>query len=294
MKERPLQDQRLLEAYTADLRRTQPLNRQQEQGLFERVQQGDDKALRAVVTANLRFVLDVAYEYEGRGLPLPDLIGAGNAGLLEAAQRFEPQRGWKFITYAVWWIRQRILHALAEEGRTVRLPVSAQTLLRRIRESRVRYYNIHGFYPSDAALYEELATYTQRPQRPDWPRFLALLHQQEGCVSLDAPFNGNDQTSLINALPDSKIPPPPHQTEAHHQTEQIATALKRLPSRDARVLQLLYGLNGERPHTLEEVGQIMSLTRERIRQIRNRALDTLKAHAPEVGLSPRQVEETHR
>ncbi len=218
---------------------------------------------------NLRFVISVAKKYQNRGLPLIDLIGEGNVGLLTAARKFDPDQGVKFISYAVWWIRQAILSALARQGRTVRVPLNRTADLSRIiKASR------------DPA--PEAATASRAPRScrqltglsVDVVQSLAALNTSD--VRLDAPMDPEGDRSLIERFVADEMPDTEEEAMNRFLTDEIEQALGTLPPRDAKVLRLYFGLEGGREHTLEEIGSMLGVTRERVRQLRDRALKRLR------------------
>ena len=217
---------------------------------------------------NLRFVISVAKKYQNRGLALPDLIGEGNVGLLTAARKFDPDQGVKFISYAVWWIRQSILAALARQGRTVRVPLNRTADLSRIVRSTATLRQELEREPTP----EEIATATGLAV--DVVQSLVTLNSAD--VRLDAPVDGEGDMSLIDRFTADEQSDPEAQVMEQLLTEEIDRALRLLPARDAKVLRLYFGLNDGREHTLEEIGGLLGVTRERVRQLRDRALKRLR------------------
>src|SRR5512140_731406 len=252
--ERDILDQYLQEVSTFPL-----LKGTQEFDLARLVRAGDQNALQELVQRNLRFVISVAKKYQNRGLPLIDLIGEGNVGLLTAARKFDPDQGVKFISYAVWWIRQAILSSLAKQGRTVRVPLNRTSDLSRIiKGSEILRQKLRR-----EPMPEELAQLTGLTVEV----VQALSALNSGDIRLDAPLDPDSDRSLIERFV----------------TEEIERALATLPARDAKVLRLYFGLDGGREHTLEEIGSMLGVTRERVRQLRDRALKRLREG--EVGLA---------
>jgi len=261
--ERDILDQYLYEVSTYPL-----LKGTEEIELAKKIRAGDQDALQELVKRNLRFVISVAKKYQNRGLPLIDLIGEGNVGLLTAARKFDPDQGVKFISYAVWWIRQAILASLARQGRTVRVPLNRTADLSRI----VR---------TAEALRQEL----RREPTPeeisasvglslDVVQSLAALNTAE--VRLDAPMDPEGDRSLIDRFVADDHADSEAQAMDRFLSEEVEQALKTLPPRDAKVLRLYFGLDGGREHTLEEIGGMLGVTRERVRQLRDRALKRLR------------------
>ena len=224
--------------------------------------------MHELVKRNLRFVISVAKKYQNRGLALSDLIGEGNLGLLTAARKFDPDQGVKFISYAVWWIRQSILAALARQGRTVRVPLNRTADLSRIVRSAETLRQDLKREPTP----EEIAEATGLTV--DVVQSLATLNTAD--VRLDAPIDGEGDRSLIDRFVADEQNDPETQVMDQLLTEEIDRALRLLPARDAKVLRLYFGLNEGREHTLEEIGGLLGVTRERVRQLRDRALKRLR------------------
>jgi len=255
--ERDILDQYLYEVSTYPL-----LKGTEEIELAKKIRAGDQDSLQELVKRNLRFVISVAKKYQNRGLPLIDLIGEGNVGLLTAARKFDPDQGVKFISYAVWWIRQAILSALARQGRTVRVPLNRTADLSRIIKASEILRQKLNREPSP----EELSQLTGLSV--DVVQSLAALNTSD--VRLDAPMDPEGDRSLIERFVADE--------EAMNRflTDEIEQALSTLPPRDAKVLRLYFGLEGGREHTLEEIGSMLGVTRERVRQLRDRALKRLR------------------
>jgi RNA polymerase primary sigma factor len=258
----------ILDLYLHEVSLTSLLTPDQEIAVARRVRQGDEAAMHELITRNLRFVISVAKKYQNRGLPLVDLIGEGNLGLMTAARKFDPDHGVKFISYAVWWIRQAILAAIATHGRTVRVPLNRTADLSRIVRTSELLRQDLGREPTP----EEIAALVGLSV--DMVQALAALNTAE--VRLDAPiaFDG-DRSTIDRFLVEGRIEV---EAEAIDQFvgDEIEAALATLAPRDAKVLRLYFGLGGGREHTLEEIGTMLGVTRERIRQLRDRALKRLR------------------
>ena len=224
--------------------------------------------MHELIKANLRFVISVAKKYQNRGMALTDLIGEGNIGLLTAARKFDPDQGVKFISYAVWWIRQAILAALARQGRTVRVPLNRTADLSRIVRSSESLRKELERQPSP----EEIAAATGLTL--EVVQALATLNSSD--VRLDAPLEGEGERSLSDRFIADEQSHPDSLVMDQLLTEEIDRALGALPERDAKVLRLYFGLNDGREHTLEEIGGLLGVTRERVRQLRDRALKRLR------------------
>lgn len=260
----------LIEMYFQDIGSDRGgLSREQELELSLRIQAGDETARNQLVEANLAFVIDVARQYQGRGLAFSDLISTGNLGLITAAERFDARRGFKFISYAVWWIRQAILQAIAEQARTIRLPVNRLELLRHITGAAVDLgANHNGRSPSLEEIAQALGV------KPKDVKETMLAGQ--ATRSLDAPAMENGDSSLGEILVDAQAADPSQAVLFRDQREQLDQAIASLQPREQTVLRLYFGLDGEGPMTLEQIGARFGVTRERIRQIKARALAKLR------------------
>ncbi|MDX1419820.1 MAG: RNA polymerase sigma factor RpoD/SigA [Rubricoccaceae bacterium] len=260
--------QRMLDQYLQEIGQIPLLKPEEEVDLARRVKEGDAAALHQLVRANLRFVVSVAKKYQGQGLSLADLINEGNYGLIKAAQRFDETRGFKFISYAVWWVRQAILQALAEQSRVVRLPLNRIGTISKIRKTSAKLTQHLERPPNVDELAAELGLPPEKVQD-------ALRHAVRH-LSMDAPFNDEDENSLLDVLPDADdIPPDEYLMDESLKTD-IERALSSLHPREAEVTRLYFGIGREHPLTLEEIGQQFGLTRERVRQIKEKALRKLR------------------
>jgi RNA polymerase primary sigma factor len=259
----------ILDLYLQEVSRAPLLSPTQETEVARRAQQGDETAMQELITRNLRFVISVAKKYQNRGMPLVDLIGEGNLGLLTAARKFDPDHGVKFISYAVWWIRQAILAAIARHGRMVRVPLNRTADLSRIIRTSERLRQQLGREPTAEEIGASLGLSVELVQS------LAALNLAE--VRLDGPLavEAGDRSAIERFIVDGQ---PDAETEAMEQflVEEVQAALRTLAPRDARVLRLYFGLDGGREHTLEEIGNLFGITRERVRQLRDRALKRLR------------------
>jgi RNA polymerase primary sigma factor len=261
-------DRDILDQYLFEVSKTPLLSAQQEVAIARRVRAGDGEAMQELVKRNLRFVISVAKKYQNRGLALTDLIGEGNVGLLTAARKFDPDQGVKFISYAVWWIRQAILAALARQGRTVRVPLNRTADLSRIVRTAETLRQELRREPTP----EEIAHSTGLSL--DVVQSLAALNTAD--VRLDAPLDPQGDRSLIERFIAEEQGDTEEQAMEKFLSEEIEQALRTLPPRDAKVLRLYFGLDGGREHTLEEIGGMLGVTRERVRQLRDRALKRLR------------------
>lgn len=254
--------------YLREIRRIPLLDAKQEKDLARRARSGDRVAQDDLVRRNLRFVVSIAKQYQGSGVPLEDLINEGNVGLIRAAERFDVDRGYRFISYAVWWIKQAILQYLGEQSRTVRLPLNKTTALVRITRAAQRLGQQLGREPSA----EELGEYLHlKPIEVE--RVLRMPTKQ---FSIDDPIEGGDNDFHVDTLSDEVSPTPVEATLEASRSEDIEAALQSLNPREGDILRRYFGLGGEEPHTLEEIGAHYRLTRERVRQIRDRAISRLR------------------
>lgn len=257
-----------LELYLKDIAYNKLLTPQQEFDLAVRIRSGDRKSLEKMVESNLRFVITIAKEYQGRGLPLEDLIAEGNVGLVRAATRYDETVGVKFTTYAVWWIRQGILSALAEKARMVRLPVNKIKHLCRLDRIASGLKQELGREPNT----EEVARVAEMQPK----QVQDLLDASRWHVSLDTPLEEGPDTSLLEIIADKEAESPERVVMRRAMVEEIRSALETLSPREAQILKMYFGINGDDPMTLEKIGNQFSLTKERVRQIRDKALSALK------------------
>ena len=263
-----IEEQSALDQYLRDVSRHELISPDKEKELGALAQLGDEGAIQELARANLRFVISVAKKYQNRGVSLTDLIQEGNVGLVTAARKFDPEQGVKFISYAVWWIRQAILASLANQGRSVRVPLNRASDLARIFREKERLKQELGREPTP----EELAKATELT--PELIESLQTLNAAE--IRLDAPIGDSEDSQLVERFITEEAAEPEQDVEARLLTEAVRGALGTLEARDAKVLRLYFGLEGEREHTLEEIGNMLGVTRERIRQLRDRALRRLR------------------
>jgi RNA polymerase primary sigma factor len=247
----------------------EPLLKAEEEGvLARRIRKGEHEALEKLVKANLRFVVSVARQYRNRGLSLADLISEGNAGLVRAAKTFDEKKGCKFISYAIWWIRQRILQAIAEQSRIVRLPLNRAGTLSRIGKTSGELGHDLGREPTAS----EIADHLDISEREVTDTLkVAIPH-----LSIDTPASDEDDSSLREVLADADAESPDQDVIERSLQEDIAEALETLSAREAKILTLYFGIGREEPLTLEEIGRILGLTRERVRQIKEKAIKRLR------------------
>jgi RNA polymerase primary sigma factor len=260
--------QRMLDQYLQEIGKIELLEPEEEVELARRIKEGDQEALHKLTRANLRFVVSVAKKYQGQGLSLADLINEGNYGLIKAAQRFDETRGFKFISYAVWWIRQAILQALAEQSRVVRLPLNRIGTISKIRKASARLQQEFERKPNIEELADELEIDVKKVRE-------AMQHTSRH-LSMDAPFNEEDDNSLLDVLPDEESDDPDNDMMDESVKIDIERALSMLHPREAEITRLYFGIGREHPLTLEEIGKRFDLTRERVRQIKEKALRKLR------------------
>ncbi|GBD92971.1 RNA polymerase sigma factor SigA [bacterium BMS3Abin05] len=257
-----------LEKYLEEIGQFFPLPPEKEIALAKRIKKGDKEALDVLVRSNLRFVVSVAKEYQNQGLPMEDLINEGNLGLIKAAERFDETRGFKFISYAVWWIRQSILQALAEQSRIVRLPLNRVGAINKIGRM---LDNLGQEFEREPRL-DEIA------ERMNMNSFelAETIRTSSRHLSLDAPFQQGDGNSLLDILKNERMSAPDDDLMDESLRLEIEKVLATLTIRESRIIKFYFGIDQDRPLTLEEIGEIFSLTRERVRQIKEKALRKLR------------------
>ncbi|MFH1570990.1 MAG: RNA polymerase sigma factor RpoD/SigA [Gemmatimonadota bacterium] len=264
-----IQTDTLVDQYFHEIENSVGLSAKDEVEVARRIQQGDEEALANLVKANLRFVVSVAKQYQNLGLPLSDLINEGNLGLMVAAKRFDGSKGFKFISYAVWWIRQAILQALAEQSRIVRLPLNRIGELTRVNKVLTKLEQRLGRPPELDEIAEELEL------NPDDMDLLLRLAQRP--VSLETPCDETEpERCLGDLLPDDTVTACDEVLSEGELKCEIQSAMESLSEGEARVLRMYYGLDGQEPMTLEEIGAYVGRTRERVRQIKEKALQKLR------------------
>ncbi len=257
-----------LDKYLQEIGRVELITAEQEVELAQRIKAGDHTALEKLTKANLRFVVSVAKQYQNQGLALPDLINEGNLGLIKAARRFDETRGFKFISYAVWWIRQSILQALAEQSRIVRLPLNKIGSINKINKAYAALEQEHERAPSAKEISEKLEM-TETDVKES-------MKNSGRHLSMDAPLVEGEDSNLYDVLCSGDSPNPDEVLILESLRTEIERALETLTNREANVIRRYFGLNEEHPMTLEEIGETLDLTRERVRQIKEKAIRHLK------------------
>lgn len=258
-----------LDKYLSEIGRVEMVSAADEVELAQKIKAGDLNALNKLVRSNLRFVVSVAKQYQNQGLTLPDLINEGNLGLIKAAQRFDETRGFKFISYAVWWIRQSILQALAEQARIVRLPLNKIGTINRINKTFSVLEQKYGRYPTIEEIAEELELTINEVKQS--------IGNSGRHLSMDAPLNEEeDSSSMYDVFSTDETNKPDKELMKDSLRQEIERSLSTLTMREADVIKLYFGLNGVHQHTLEEIGERFDLTRERVRQIKEKSIRRLK------------------
>ena len=257
-----------LDKYLQEIGKVELITAEEEVELARRIKAGDKEALEKLTKANLRFVVSVSKQYQNQGLSLPDLINEGNLGLIKAAQRFDETRGFKFISYAVWWIRQSILQALAEQSRIVRLPLNKIGSINKINKAYARLEQQNEREPDS----QEIADMLDIPES----EVKESIRNSGRHISMDAPLIQDEENTLYDVLRSDETNTPERELMVESLRKEIDRAISTLTSREADVVRLYFGLNSKHPMTLEEIGEKFDLTRERVRQIKEKAIRRLK------------------
>lgn len=262
-----------VDKYLTEISRIDLLNPEEEVELARRIKKGDVKAMERLIKGNLRFVVSVSKQYQNQGLTLSDLINEGNLGLIKAAQRFDETKGFKFISYAVWWIRQTILQAIAEQARIVRLPQNKLVSLNKVNKALVELEQIYEREPS----IEEVSNLLN--VAPDQIRDFMIPTKRH--VSIDAPIGGDDEDrNMQDIMENEDLPGPEDKLMNDSLKAEVARALTAIDPREATILKMYFGLQRRKhPYTLEEIGKELGLTRERVRQLKDKAIKNLKHNA---------------
>ena len=265
---KPSSDEGSLDQYLRDISVYPLITREQEVELAKRIRKTDQEALDTLVRSNLRFVVSVAKKYQNQGVSLSDLINEGNLGLIRAAHKFDETKGIKFISYAVWWIRQAILQALAEQSRIVRVPLNRAGTLHRIGKRASSLLQELGREPTHEEIAEGMDITEEEVAK--------TMSISQTHLSLDAPMTPGEDNKLLDYLPDTLNPTPDEQTLEKALTDAVQESLSQLKEREAKILRLYFGLGESEPMTLEEIGAVLGITRERVRQIKEKALSRLR------------------
>ncbi len=268
IRRRRIQDiDRSLSSYMNEVNRFPVLTREREIELIRKIEAGDPEAMRELIRSNLRFVISVAKDYQNFGMPIGDLIGEGNFGLMKAASRFDSTKGVRFISYAVYWIRHAIMDALARQSKVTRIPLSRVRVMARMRQEVSKLEQRLGRSPSRSEIAEALGIDTAEVEK--------LEDFNKPGLSLEAPVFEDEEGSLLDLIPEERVDLE-EDLERTIMAESINDSLSALTDRQARILELYYGLNGQKPLTLEEIGEIFGVSRERVRQIKEQAIKKLR------------------
>ena len=259
-----------LEKYLQDISHEGLISVEEEIELARKIKQGDVKALEKLTKANLRFVVSVAKQYQNQGLSLPDLINEGNLGLIKAAKKYDETRGFKFISYAVWWIRQSIMQAISEQSRLVRVPINQMEIINKLRKVVQQFEQTHQRLPS----VDEMAEQIDLPKE----RIVEIMSMITKKISMDAPISTSDDGSLLDVLPNKNSPDADAELLEAGLKKEIERALVALPEREQIILRGYFGIN-QREMSLEEIGAQTGLTRERVRQLKEKAIRRLRCNA---------------
>ncbi len=260
-----------LQLFLKDIGRVDLLTAAQEVELAKRIERGDHRAKQEMVEANLRLVVSIAKRYRNQGLPFLDLIQEGTIGLVRAAEKFDWRKGYKFSTYATWWIRQAVARALADKARTIRMPVHVVEKLNKITRTERKLRAERGREPTNIEIAEDLDMTLEEVE--------SIRRTSQTPVSLEKPVGDEEESEFGHFIEDENVPLPDEAADTAFRAAALAKCLNALSARERRVLELRYGLNGEQPCTLDEVGRAFQVTRERIRQIENQGLKKLRALA---------------
>lgn len=257
-----------LDKYLHEIGKVPLITAEEEVTLAKKIKKGDEEALSKLIKSNLRFVVSVSKQYQNQGLTLPDLINEGNLGLIKAAQRFDETRGFKFISYAVWWIRQAILQALAEQSRIVRLPLNKIGSINKVNSA---FAKLEQEFQREPTAHEIADILDMAPKD-----VREAMKTNSRHLSMDAPLVSEEENTLYDVMLSSDSSSPDSNLLDESLQREISRSLSTLSARESDIIKLYYGLGGEPPYSLEEIGKLFSLTRERVRQIKEKAIKRLK------------------
>lgn len=262
-------DERSIEIYLKEIGELPTLTPEEERELIKKAKKGDKEAREKLIMAHLRFVVNMAKHYQGYGVPLADLINEGNMGLLKALERFDPKRKVRFLSYAIWWIRQAIMKALNEQSRLIRVSSERRAKLKKIKEKEMDLLQKLGKEPTFEEVAKELGLTPEEVKK--------AYDMVTSEVSLDSPiYPDNEKRTLLDVLDQDALPSPEETYEQAERIKKLRDLLEELPPRDKRILNLYFGLEDGKPRTLEEIGRELGISRERVRQLKERALKTLR------------------
>ncbi len=262
-------DEKSLEIYFREIADSPTLTPEEERELIIRAQKGDKEAIEKLIYSHLKFVVSIARHYQGYGVPLADLINEGNLGLLRALKRFDPNRKVRFLSYAIWWIRQAIMKALNEQSRLIKISGEQRAKMKKIREAQIDLLQEKGVEPTFEEISEEIGLPLEEVKKS--------YNMITSEVSLDSPvYPDNEKQTLVDIVNQDALPSPEEAYEEVELVERLKEAMKDLRPRDKLILEMYYGLDDGRPKTLEEIGKQLGISRERVRQLKERALKTLK------------------
>ena len=272
-------DEKSLEKYLSEISQYEVLTPEEEVNLFRQYKNGDESAILKIVVHNLRFVVSVAKQYQNLGFFLGDLINEGNIGLLKAARRFDETRGFKFISYAVWWIRQSILQAVNEKAKQIRVPMNLRGVTSKVMEQRIKFLQQYEREPTIEELSEATEISIDQVKKS--------IETYKRCASLDAPFSDDTEGSLSNVLEDDNVNQPDYDLAIREtQQKEVQQLLLNISPRQAEVLSLYYGIGRNNPMSLGDIADHIGISRERVRQIRDRAVKKLRRHAANGDIAP--------
>jgi RNA polymerase primary sigma factor len=257
-----------IEIYFREISKYPLLTPEEEKEYIKKAKEGDKTAIEKIILSNLRFVVEIASKYRGMGVPIEDLINEGNIGLIKAIKYFDPKKGVKFLSYAIWWIRQSIMKALDERSQLIRIPSDQKTKIRKIKKAEMEYFQKYGELPT----IEELSKITGLPKKEIEASY-EIFHKE---LSLDRPFTESEKRTWEEMLEQKALPSPEEFYKKEYIKEKIKKSLEELDKKERDIISLYFGIEDDIPRSLEEIGKIMNLSKERVRQLKERALLKLK------------------